>query len=343
MGGGKAIRTLLAVAMGIAAATLLWVAILETFVWNPTGYVDDPELGRIYRPGIYVHGTEGFSYSRINSLGMRGPEVGPRRPGTARVLFLGDSFTEALQVFPSRTFAERTGAALREGGMDVEVVNAGRSGASPASHIYLAEWYRRRIDPDVVVVQLSCEDFTSDLTDPKSNFYLKRDRSNVSAVMNTEFHSAHPVAQKSRIVREVISFPLVRLAANNINRQLNLEPPPREFDADVDRDLVEVTVHALSQAYDHPVILYVPGVEYDRACCASEPAEALLRDAARRRGIPFVDVGDEMLAAFAERRVASHGFANTQLPASGSHLNAAGHGIVATKLTPVVREELSRR
>ena len=53
--------------------------------------VEDPERGWAFPPNTGTWPGGGGNYARINSLGMRGPEVGPRKRGEARILTLGDS------------------------------------------------------------------------------------------------------------------------------------------------------------------------------------------------------------------------------------------------------------
>jgi hypothetical protein len=91
---------------------------------------------------------------RINSDGRRDLERPVHKPdGTYRILLLGDSFVEAMQVPIEQTFARRLEAALtRSGGPPVEVLSMGVRGYCTASE-YL--WYRdhgRAYQPDLVLV-----------------------------------------------------------------------------------------------------------------------------------------------------------------------------------------------
>ena len=64
--------------------------------------VADAELGYRLKPGISLLDTY-----RINHLGYRGPEVrAARRPGTLRLLALGDSTTFGLGVGESQRWSE---------------------------------------------------------------------------------------------------------------------------------------------------------------------------------------------------------------------------------------------
>lgn len=108
------------------------------------------------RPEIDVH-LPGFGVEvRTNALGMRDREHEPHRmPSTRRILILGDSFMEALQVEFEDSFPHRLEVDLRRLAGDVEVVSAGVSGWGTDDQLaYLA---RRgvRLEPDLVLVAMT--------------------------------------------------------------------------------------------------------------------------------------------------------------------------------------------
>ena len=68
----------------------------SAFYASPGLYVVDPKVGHRMKPGlrgVLGNFAEFTTQVRVNQLGIRGPEVGPVRPGVERVLVLGDSFT----------------------------------------------------------------------------------------------------------------------------------------------------------------------------------------------------------------------------------------------------------
>jgi hypothetical protein len=89
--------------------------------------------------------------SRINSDGWRDverPRVKP--PGTFRILVLGDSFIEALQVPLEKTFARLLEAELGNG--PVEVLSMGVSGYGTATELLLYRECGRSYGPDLVLL-----------------------------------------------------------------------------------------------------------------------------------------------------------------------------------------------
>lgn len=93
---------------------------------TPEGlYVHDPYVMMKPAPGFEAtSGSLGYSVPlRINSLGLRGPELSPDDP--TRWLATGDSFTMAAQVREERTFLALAGQTL-----DISFLNSGVDGYS---------------------------------------------------------------------------------------------------------------------------------------------------------------------------------------------------------------------
>ena len=99
--------------------------------------------------------TEYFARVHFNQLGLRDPrERYEKPPGTFRILLLGDSFMEAVQVEQRETTAAVLEARLRalRPDLNVEVINAGVAGwGTGIEGLYLdQEGYR--FEPDLVLV-----------------------------------------------------------------------------------------------------------------------------------------------------------------------------------------------
>ena len=84
-----------------------------------------------------------------NSQGFRSPEIPLRRenPDEARVLVLGDSFTEGDGVALEETFTARLEARVRRAARDLRFINAGREGSHP--EFYLRTLLTRGFDYDL--------------------------------------------------------------------------------------------------------------------------------------------------------------------------------------------------
>src|SRR5688572_1592953 len=88
----------------------------------------------------------------INSRGLRGPELPPRKTGR-RVVVYGDSFVEARSTRMPDTFPAQLEAALRPRvPAPVEVLNAGVTGYGPDQALARLERDLVDLEPDVVVI-----------------------------------------------------------------------------------------------------------------------------------------------------------------------------------------------
>jgi lysophospholipase L1-like esterase len=87
---------------------------------------------------------------QINAEGLRDVEhTYEKPPGVQRVLLLGDSFIEALQVPLAQSLGRRLAKRLGPG---IEVISAGVSGYGTASELLFLQKEGWRYDPDVVVL-----------------------------------------------------------------------------------------------------------------------------------------------------------------------------------------------
>lgn len=125
----------------------------------------DPHRGSALRPG--AHFEHDGRVATINSLGMRGPEVGAKQPGVLRVLCVGGSSTYGLLIGDDEsTWPAQLDRALRERGIRAEVLNAGvPSWTLRASQTNL-ELRLYALRPDIIVV---CHTF-NDLMAPASSY-----------------------------------------------------------------------------------------------------------------------------------------------------------------------------
>lgn len=99
--------------------------------------------------------------SRINRFGVRGPEFEhAKRPGTFRILGLGDSYTFGEGVRAEETFLARIEAALDGGGTGprVETINTGVSSYNTVDEISYLERRWVGFDPDLVLVTFVLND-----------------------------------------------------------------------------------------------------------------------------------------------------------------------------------------
>jgi len=96
---------------------------------------------------------------RINSLGLRGPEIERTPPpGRTRILALGDSMTFGYYLEEDETWPARLEERLRERGLDVEVVNAGCGGWTIDSETPFLLERGLALEPDQVLLAFYAND-----------------------------------------------------------------------------------------------------------------------------------------------------------------------------------------
>lgn len=128
----------------------------------PTFAVPNAVYGWNHPPGATVRAYaclgpdyEWSTTATFNSRGLNDSEVDLERvPGTPRILVLGDSVTEALQVRRQEGFTERLETMLDAG---AEVINAGHSGFGTDNELLYFETEGAGYHPDVVMLAFNLQ------------------------------------------------------------------------------------------------------------------------------------------------------------------------------------------
>lgn len=156
---------------------------------------------------------KGKAEFKMNSLGLRGPELGAKEPGATRVLFLGDSITLGGRLPLEETFVARVG---RKSG--VETVNAGVGDSGLAEQQELLDEVGPSVRPDLVVLCWYLNDGRPPVGFPEEVVYRNR----VIAWLNRRSWARH--SRLAGLAYEALRQALVR-------RQLGLmDRRSRRFD-----------------------------------------------------------------------------------------------------------------
>jgi len=116
-----------------------------------------PVLGWTQRPGAQfdIVVSQVPVHVEFNRAGFRDVEHEVAKPkGCKRVVLVGDSFCEALQVDLEETFFRQLQARLRAGGESWEVLNLGVGDFGTAQELIALREYGMRYQPDVVVCEV---------------------------------------------------------------------------------------------------------------------------------------------------------------------------------------------
>ena len=336
----RILKYILRIVAVAALALLVWEVILENSVLREPGGVNSPILGRIMKPGIYLQGTEGYCKTWINSLGMRGAEILPKTAAEYRILMLGDSHTEALQVSDDKTFVHLLQTKLAQNtGREIRTINAGRNGASPAYYIHLSNFYHSFMDPDYVMIEIN-EDFTTHILDETREFYVKKEGAEYVTVTNFRDYYIWQMFPPLKIIKPFVAFSTFKIALDKIPMMLERRrnhgaSAGQECTPAVDyADIIDWTLKTLKNDYPGMAILYL-------ALNKSESnVEALLKSSANKYGIDLLNMRDALSYYYQSHCQPVDGFYNT-MPGTG-HINEIGHTIVADCLADYFMRKVLR-
>ncbi len=105
---------------------------------------------------------------RVNSVGLRYDELGPKAPDEFRVLVLGDSITFGDFLPEAETWTRRMEALTKGRPKAIRFVNAGLPGAGTLEEFWLFQEVKDVVRPDLVLVGMYLNDAQN-----ASQFYLK--------------------------------------------------------------------------------------------------------------------------------------------------------------------------
>ncbi|HZO30552.1 MAG TPA: SGNH/GDSL hydrolase family protein [Chloroflexota bacterium] len=115
-----------------------------------------PVFGHFNVPGFdgWIKTSEFKTHVQISPLGLRDPRTEYTRPADVyRILVVGDSFVEGVQVNAADTVAARLESSLQAaGGRRVEVLNAGVAGYGTGQEMLLFEQEGLKYDPQLLVL-----------------------------------------------------------------------------------------------------------------------------------------------------------------------------------------------
>jgi hypothetical protein len=149
---------------------------LRAFYPLPKGvWHQDREGLALHWPGLVTYLPQFGVTASFNSAGMRDREHPVEKaPGVFRLLVLGDSFIEALQVPFEESFTSLLQRELAERAPErVEVMNASVSGWGTDDELKYLTTYGRRFKPDLIVVAMTLYNDVSD--NLRERFHTVRD------------------------------------------------------------------------------------------------------------------------------------------------------------------------
>lgn len=299
----------------------------------PTNTVRTPDLETLDSiPGLFEPGADfvdrilpDLPYRvRINSLGFRGPDLAGRpRPGSIRVLCLGDSYTFGPYVDNGETFPARLDSALeRSLGTEVDVINGGANGFTIADENLFLASKGVALQPDIVILAFSQNDI-SDLARPRPQYETMREHARMKSV--TILGPIIEILQHTAIFNG-----MQRVAARIRGGGPSADLPEEEIERLWNRYVVlleETTSLARESGFDLIVLAWPSAPQI----LGGEPLvfNARLGGETSRLGIAFLDLAPAMTI------LRDEGTSPYLLPHDG-HPSAAAYEAAAEEIAPVV-------
>ena len=290
------------------------------------------------------YGVRGKPYARfekwrLNNLGFRGPDVGPKQAGRPRIVVMGSSETFGLYEQEGKDWASQLRGLLEAHGQQAELINAAFYGFGLQLNLIQLEHRVLPLAPDIILLYL----------DPYSGHYLKGTEATWSRPQTRTAFQLRVGRKCWSALPSLVPRPLyahyLRALVERERRTSRLhiyDRVPPEADARIRADLQRFVDLArrhgarliLSSHVCRTDDLALLMRQRDRADLtleaiveAHERLNALLAETAATNGLPFVD-----LAAVIP--------ATPELVVDASHFSDEGARLVAEQLLPTVEQEL---
>ncbi len=355
----KAVQAAAKAALGLALAVFTMNLVAWRMYNLPSA--PDPVFGEAHEPGrpfrqqIEGDGSGVWASNCVRRAALPALRQGPR------LLILGDSYTEAVQVRDEEHFAHR----LEQRLAGPPVLALGRSGYSVADYVAQAATFRRLFTPTWVIIPVGAGDFEADAWAKKEGGYarfewVKQPRPAQSAGARHGPRASLPGSGSLQIVSLPLTqpgwlstmvrdrfpfwFPLVTFAYLRQSELTDWMADQRQpwFHASpakageegpasepMDSYPLDAEMGLLAEAYPEQLtLLFLPRFDPQNPGEETE-TEKVLRGLALKHGVRFVSLGRKFPELAAEGR-APYGFGNTRF--NWGHWNRYGHQAAADLL-----------
>jgi len=312
------------------ALTLLW--------WHPPFYYPNPNgaTDRVFPPNaLYAELTEGIGLGRTDKNGyVNPPELAER--DHVDVLLMGSSHLEAQFLWQHETAIALLDREL-EGLNTYNVAASGHTFLSCAQNLPDA---LRIYQPRYVIIETFQLGWNRELVERVIEYDMPRLQAYTTGL-------TYQVLERSPYMKLLYHQWMKQRAADETRQAAEEEaqnPKPKAPPNNAPPERMAVLLQQIGQvAREHhatPIIVYQQHLKMHTDGTVSPGAEPediqRFADDCAAAGITFVDMTGRFLQAHADGRVIPHGFHNIKM--NFSHLNAAGHRMLAEELAKTVRE-----
>ena len=318
--------------------------IARVFITTPSNQQYDAQLGWVYEPNSIIFSSrEGGADLQLNSIGFNDQPMAQGR-GRGRLVFVGDSMTEALQVRQEDNFT----SVLERLDPRIEAVNLGRSSMGPAHYGPVLDRYVSYTKGDLAIAVLTRGDLLDLL---RGNVEVTRDSNDALETM-----SLRPVPEDR--FKEVLG-PFLRKSSLLTHLARRLKPTvtgivkplaswvkgTKSGDGGSKLDQAYVQLHeeevakrlsfTLMEVHKKwpLVVIYIPALNYDADGEVSHtfPWEGrIYAGVTSELGIPYFDTSEALAEVYRTSGQPPHGFSNAVI--GKGHLNEEGHEAVGRAL-----------
>ena len=341
------IAHLIKVGFWLGVALILVELGLRLLIESPPvryGYNDDwgyyPEQGT-----FIVWGSEGYG---INRFGTYGEQTTPHNEG-ANIVVLGDSHTESHQVNSAQNFVSIAENILVEDGLNYNLRNHGKAYSSVADYIYLAPVIEDIYAPELIVIQLSVQDFF------KHEVY---DKNKVNHFISVEDPSAgesplqlvhNPPPFNDHWLGKIMQNTVLLVQGTKQKRLLfdgtNNAPTAggAAKSSQVATDVIDTQLEMLQEAYEGSEVIiillpYTPLIRESEVVFEEEEFVSLLNYFEKYPEWHLVNPTNVFDQIYEDSGRLPRGFSNSS-PGTG-HLNTYGHEAVGILLAEKIEEAL---
>ena len=287
-----------------------------------------------------VWGTEGYGVTHYINDG----EVSTPYGGGKNIVVLGDSHTAALQVNDNYKFVSVAEQTLRDKGYDVDLRNLGEDSYSVADYVYLSPIILNRYDPEIVVIQLSVQDFWADdgFNPIHMNYFIAAPDGLLQVNHQPSSKNQGLLRLKNSLALLDFGYFRFQQISTLFNQQrvaASTQPNTNSYRRE---EKAHLQFEALQKAYANARLIivllpYVPKIDGGNLLIRDDFYNFLVKEVNAVSEWYLVDPLDAFIQIGNQGQL-PRGFSNT-LPGEG-HLNVYGHRIVGTLLAEKLEEVL---
>lgn len=340
----------------IICAFFIWNFFLRLAIEKKPPQVYDDKMGfHLEAEEEYINSSEGFSKIKTDRFGFNNDRIeNPINTSIDNIIFLGDSYTEALAVNRQNNYVKITEKLLNDNGYAFRSINLGISGNSIPDHIRNAPGFIKTFNPKYVIVQLHFNDFVDEALNPEhGNKIIKKEN---------KYSIEHSIRSKKRTANHIaditgwfqpVSFRIINNAISSYQEktfkknEIHPSNDSEERNREEIQNIIDWQVRELKKAYGNKIVfLYfsplpniMEGTVNITENSSNTEKKEMVFNSAKKWNIDTFDIEDVLVEYYQKTHRMPRGFQDTR-PGLG-HLNAAGNYLVADSLYNYLSEKLN--